>query len=164
MFTPLSASVFLKYSKKSAVLKIAISPNLQKLEAVTDIHINSEGPEARIPKNWCFLKRKVFDLVFPIFLPKSSWSLKKKKKKRFSLWIDLVFPYSSPNFIVISQKRSSDEFVLRFPTFSNNFIVIFKKNLQQNKTICIIFKKGAPKNEGGPRQLPHSPHPISTTG
>ena len=34
--------------------------------------------------------------------------------------------------------------------------MISQKHLQRNKTVYAIF-------EGGPRQLPHSPHPISTT-
>ena len=45
--------------------------------------------------------------------------------------------------------------------------MISKKHLQLTETICAIFKGGALKSRGalngGLRQLPHSPHPISTT-
>ena len=78
-----------------------------------------------------FCKKKIFDLVFPFFSQNHRVS---KKKKRSSLRIEQLV----------------------FSTFRSNLIMISKKHLQQNETICGIFK-------GGPRQLPHSPRPISTT-
>ena len=106
------------------------------------VDIQIQGPEARISKNWCSLKKKKsYDLVFHFFLPESRWSLKKMSSPR----IDLAFPTFRPDFIMIS-----------------------KKHLQRNQTICAIFEEPPKIEEGpskkrGPRQLPHSPHPISGT-
>ena len=32
------------------------------------------------------------------------------------------------------------------------------------KLYALFSKRGPPKNKGAPRQLPHLPHPISTSG
>ena len=55
------------------------------------------------------------------------------------------------------KKRSSLRIHLALPTFRPNFIMISNKHLQLTETICAIFKGK------GQRQLPHSPHSISTT-
>ena len=86
--------------------------------------------------------------------------ISKKRKKKSSLRFDLSFRYFSPKIMVIS--KSSIRIDLLFPNFRPNFIMILKKLIQQNKAVCSIFE-GVPKIEGGPRKLPHSPHPISTT-
>ena len=98
---------------------------------------NSGAPGKDFQKLMFSKKEKRFDLVFHFFLAKSRCSL--KKKKRFFPRIDLVFSTFRPDFIIIS-----------------------KKHLQRNETVCAIFERGVPK-KGGPRQLPHSPHSISTT-
>ena len=147
---------------------------LGMLHTVVDIQI--QGPKARISKNRCSLeKKKGFNLVFHFFLSKSWsslknglhfdfvsdftivpakswWSLKKKTSLRFRL----RFYYFSPKIMVVSKKKSLYRIDLVLPTFCPNFMMVSKKHLQLTETICAIFK-------GGPRQLPHSPHPISTT-
>ena len=78
-------------------------------------------------------------------------------KKKFSLQFRLPFYYFSPKIMMVSKKkRSLPRIDLVLPTFCPNFMMVSKKHLQLTETICAIFK-------GGPRQLPHSPHPISTT-
>ena len=42
-------------------------------------------------------------------------------------------------------------------SFCPDFVITSKKHLHRIEIVCAIF-------EGGPRQLSHSPHPISTTG
>ena len=96
-----------------------------------------------------------FNLIsdFPIFLPKSRCSL--KKSLRFNLISD--FPILLPKSMCSLKKKGLHlELISIFPSFRPDFIRTHKKRLQRIETVCAIF-------EGGPRQLPHSPHPLSTT-
>ena len=77
-----------------------------------------------------------------------------KKKVQFNLISN--FPILLPKPRCSLKKRSHLESISIFPTFRPDFIITSNKHLQQIETVCIIF-------EGGPRQLSHSPHPISTT-
>ena len=66
--------------------------------------------------------------------------------------------------MVFSKKKGVHlESIFTFPTFRPDLIITSKKHLQQIETVCAIFER-APQKKGGPRQLPHSPHPISTSG
>ena len=92
------------------------------------------------------------DLGLHIFPQKSKCSLKKKKKKkRSSLQFRLSFPYFRPKIKLFSKKWSSPRI-----TLSTNIC-------SGLKTVSTTFEGGPPKKGGGLRQLPHSPHPISTT-
>ena len=73
-----------------------------------------------VPKSGCSPKKKGLHFhllsVFPIFVPKSGCSLKKKKTS--SLRIDLLFPYFSHKIMVVSKKkRFSLRIELRFIYF-----------------------------------------------
>ena len=54
--------------------------------------------------------------------------------------------------VISRKKRSSPQIDFIFPTFRPNFILISKKHLQQNETICAIFKGGAPKIDRDPQK------------
>ena len=105
---------------------------------------------------------------FPIPLSNSRYSLKKKKSLRLNLISD--FPILLPKSRSFLKKKEGFHLksISIFPTFRPNFIITSKKHLQQIETVCAIFKgvpkiEGVPQKKGGPRQLLHSPHPISTT-
>ena len=93
-----------------------------------------------------------FDFIsdFPIFLPNSGYSLKKKKKKS-SLPFALSFPYFRTQIRVFSKKKK---------VFTQNRPL--NKHLQRIQN-CMCCFRGGPQKKGGLKRLPYSPHPISTT-
>ena len=104
-------------------------------------------------------KKNRSDLGLHIFLPKSRCSLKKKKK---GLHFDFISDF--PIFLPKSRrslKKKKKVFTQNRP---------LNKHLQRIQNYICCFRGGAlkiergPQKKGGLRRLPHSPHPISTTG
>ena len=104
-----------------------------------------------LQKSRCSLKKKglQFNFIsnFPIFQPKSRCFLKKKVFTSISSLISLFF---SQNQGVLQKKGLYSE----SPS---------EQTFAANPKLYVLFSRGAPKKRGGLRQLPHSPHPISTT-
>ena len=71
-----------------------------------------------------------------------------------------VYLIHSLSLHLVSKKKKEKGFhfdlISYFAIFLPKSWGSLKKHIHQNEIICGIFK-------GGPRQLPHSPHPISTT-
>ena len=90
-----------------------------------------------LPKSGCSPKKKKkglhFDFIsdFPIFLPKSGCSL--KKKKRSSLRFHLRFPYFSPKIRMFYKKKKKNVF-----TLISSLISLF---FSQKKVRKRIFEK-----------------------
>ena len=106
------------------------------------------GLHVFLRNSWCPLKKKKdlhFDFIFyfPIFLPKSGSSLKKKWS---SLPFALSFPYFSPKIRVFSKKRKG----LHSESFS-------EQTSAADSKLYVLFSRGSL------RRPPHLPHPISTT-
>ena len=96
-------------------------------------------------------KKKRSDLGLHIFLPKSKCSLKKKK--------GLHFDFISNFLIFLPKSRRSLKKKKGLHSESSS-----EQTSAANPKLYMLSSRGAPKKRGGLRRLPHSPHPISTTG